>query len=228
MLRERAKDATAFVALNQYYADFMANYAAIDRERIHVIPQGSSWPATATANGPTAVREFVIGYFARICEDKGLHHLVDAFTLLAMIWDSPAIVFCAAGYLGASDRPYLERLQAKLCAAGLQDRFHYAGELDRVGKIDFLQSLDVMSVPTVYRESKGLSILEAWANAVPVALPAHGTFPELVEDTGGGLMHEPENPHALAATLKQLILDPERSAEHGRAGQAAICATPTS
>ena len=50
-----------------------------------------------------------------------------------------------------------------------------------------------MSVPTTYHESKGLSILEALANAVPVVLPAHGTFPELVADTGGGLSSTPGN-----------------------------------
>ena len=79
-----------------------------------------------------------------------------------------------------------------------------------------------MSVPTVYHESKGLSILEAWANAVPMVLPAHGTFPELIEDTGGGLLHEPENPRALAAALRELILDLARADVLGRQAQLAI------
>ena len=84
-----------------------------------------------------------------------------------------------------------------------------------------------MSVPTVYRESKGLSILEAWANAVPVVLPAHGTFPELIDDTGGGLLHEPENPQALADALRQMIRDPEAAAARGRQAQEAIRARYT-
>ena len=79
-----------------------------------------------------------------------------------------------------------------------------------------------MSVPTVYHESKGLSILEAWANAVPVVLPAHGTFPELIADTGGGILHEPENPQALAAALRETILDPTAAAMRGLAAQQAI------
>jgi glycosyltransferase involved in cell wall biosynthesis len=227
VLRERARDATAFVALNQYYADYMVNYASIERERIHVIPHGLKLAGHGTRVPTDAPREVVIGYFARICADKGLHHLVDAFMLLSKDQDLPPIVLRAAGYLGASDRPYLDQLHGKLKSAGLHDRFHYAGELDRAGKIAFLQSLDVMSVPTVYRESKGLSILEAWANAVPVVLPAHGTFPELIEDTGGGVLHEPENPRALAAALKEMILDPQRATDHGRAGQAAIQARYT-
>src|SRR4051794_38503176 len=39
-LRERAAEVDAFVALNHYYADFMANYLAVDRAKVHVIPHG--------------------------------------------------------------------------------------------------------------------------------------------------------------------------------------------
>jgi len=222
VMRERAQDVDAFVSLNRYYADFMSDYASIDRGQIHVIPHGLKLAGHGTRQRPADRREFVIGYFARICADKGLHHLVDAFALLAKDRDLPPIVLRAAGYLGNADRAYLERLHGKLRAVGLHDRFEYVGELDRAGKIQFLQSLDVMSVPTVYRESKGLSILEAWANAVPVVLPAHGTFPELVEDTGGGLLHEPENPQALAVALRELILDPNLAEAYGRQAQQAI------
>lgn len=222
-LRERVQDVTAFVALNRYYADFMVDYAGIEREKIHIIPHGLNLTGHGTRSRAENQREFRIGYFARICEDKGLHHLVDAFALLAQDGDlPPPVVLRAAGYMGQADRPYLERLQARLRAANLHDRFEYVGELDRAGKIDFLSSLDVMSVPTVYHESKGLSILEAWANAVPVVLPAHGTFPELIEDTGGGILHEPENPRALATALRQMILDPAAAARQGLAAQQAI------
>jgi len=220
-LVDRSRDVSAFVALNRYYADFMSEYASLPRERVHVIPHGLKLDGHGTRRTDDR-REVVIGYLARICEDKGLHHLVDALGILAQDTTLPRVVVRAAGYLGRSDRPYLDKLHARLRAAGLGDRFEYAGELDRAGKIAFLQSLDVMSVPTVYRESKGLSILEAWANAVPVVLPAHGTFPELIEDTGGGLLHEPANPAALAAALKVLILDPARAAACGLDAQRAI------
>ena len=90
------------------------------------------------------------------------------------------------------------------------------------GKIAFLQSLDLMSVPTVYHESKGNPVLEALANGVPVVLPRHGTFPEMIETTGAGLLCEPLDPAALADALAELILDPSRAADHGRRGHEAI------
>jgi glycosyltransferase involved in cell wall biosynthesis len=79
-----------------------------------------------------------------------------------------------------------------------------------------------MSLPTVYHESKGLSVLEAMANAVPVVLPAHGTFPELIEATRGGVLHAPDDPGALADALRQLMADRERAVAMGRSGQQAV------
>jgi glycosyltransferase involved in cell wall biosynthesis len=226
VLRERCADLAGLVALNHYYADFMADYLSVPRERIRVIPPGlklAGHAAGQNAGQPErSDRPLVIGYLSRICPEKGLHQLAEAFRLLAGEKGLPPIRLVAAGYLGSSERPYLERIRRQLAGWGLADRFDYLGELDRTAKIAFLESLDVMSVPTVHRESKGLPILEAWASAVPVVLPDHGAFSELIHDTGGGLLCEPESLSALAAGLKRMLLDPEFASECGRRAQEAV------
>lgn len=222
LLRERAADADAFVAINNYYANYMIDYLAINRPRIHVIPHGLRLTGHAARRERRPGDPVVVGYFARICEDKGLHLLVEACEILAKRVDVPLFVLHAAGYLGANDRGYLEKLESRAASGSLAGRFKYFGELDRDQKIAFLQSLDVMSVPTVYRESKGLPALEAMANAVPVVLPDHGSFTELIADTGGGLLHRPHDPADLAEKIAELLRDPARAAEFGRGGQSAI------
>jgi glycosyltransferase involved in cell wall biosynthesis len=222
VLRERAQDVTAFVSLNRYFADYMIDYLAIDRERVHVIPHGLNLAGHGTRRGTSPGEPFTIGYLARICYDKGLHQLVEAFKLLKDEPGLPPLRLRVAGYLGAGDRSYYAEVLAKVREWKLEQDFEYLGELDREQKVTFLQSLDVMSVPTVYRESKGLSILEAMANAVPVVLPAHGAFPELIEDTGGGLLCEPGDPASLARTLRQLVIDPSRAEELGRRAKEAV------
>ena len=97
------------------------------------------------------------------------------------------------------------------------------GEVDRPGKVAFLAGLDLLSVPTPYREPKALFLLEAMASGVPVVQPRHGAFPELIETTGGGILVEPNDAAALAEGLRSLIDDPARRrdlAERGRAGVA--------
>jgi glycosyltransferase involved in cell wall biosynthesis len=222
LLRERAAEVDAFIAMNRYYADFMAEYLAVDRARIHVIRHGLNLDGHGMRREKRPDEPRIIGYLARICEDKGLHLLVEACERLAQRSDMPHFVLHAAGYLGEGDRPYLDDLQSQVAAGQLAGRFRYHGELDRAQKIAFLQSLDVFSTPTVYRESKGLPALEAMANAVPVVLPDHGSFAELIADTGGGVLHRPHDPSDLAEKLAALLRDPVQATQLGRTGQQAI------
>ena len=80
----------------------------------------------------------------------------------------------------------------------------------------------MLSVPTTYREPKGLYVLEALANGVPVVQPRHGSFPELLEATGGGLLVKPDDPHDLAAALSRLLGDLAHREELGRKGKEAV------
>jgi glycosyltransferase involved in cell wall biosynthesis len=215
---ERAKDIEAFVALNHYYADFMSQYAQIPRHLIHVIPHGLNLNGYEATPADTA-RPLTIGYLARICPEKGLHNLIAAAELLLKDPSVPPFRLRAAGYLGTIDRPYLETIVQRTASWPDPGRFEYVGELDRAGKISFFQSLDVMSLPTVYRESKGIPAIEALACGVPVVLPNHGAFPELIERTAGGLLHHPTQPESLAAELKSLLQDPQRARELGQRGK---------
>jgi glycosyltransferase involved in cell wall biosynthesis len=220
ILRRRAAEVAALVAMNRYYADFMAEYLAVPRARIHVVPPGLNLAGHGTRRaGQSPLR---IGYLARVCPDKGLHQLAAALRILAEDHSLPPVCVQAAGYLDPADRLYLGEIQRQMAYSGLAERFRYVGELDRPGKIAFLQSCDVFALPTVYRESKGLSVFEAWANGVPAVLPAHGAFPEMIEDTGGGLLCPPDDTAALAEALKRMIRDPDFAAECGRRAQQAV------
>lgn len=221
LLRLRARDASALVAMTRYYAQAMADYLALDAADIDVIPHGLNLEGHGArrAGGFDGV---TIGYLARICPDKGLHQLIEALELLLDDADLPPLRLLAAGYLAPADAPYFADLQQRVAGWPARVGRSLRGELTRAEKIELLQSLDAFCLPTVYRESKGLSALEALANAVPVVLPAHGAFPELVADTGGGLLHEAGNAAALAAALRELIVDRARRDEFGRRGQAAI------
>jgi glycosyltransferase involved in cell wall biosynthesis len=220
-LRERAAEIDAFVALNHYYADFMTDYVGVPRARIHVIPHGLN----LIGHGTRADRgggEFTIGCLARVCPDKGLHNLIAAAEQLMADDRVPPFRIRAAGYLADADRPYLSTIQDRVATWKSPERFEYVGELTRDEKIAFLRSLDCMSLPSVYRESKGISAIEALANGVPLVVPEHGAFPELIEVTGGGMLHRPDDPQALADVLRELMASPRRAAELGNAGREVI------
>ncbi|HKY31879.1 MAG TPA: glycosyltransferase family 4 protein [Candidatus Polarisedimenticolia bacterium] len=227
-MRRKAADADAFVSPSLDYAGRMRDLLGLPTEKVHVVPLG----LRLEGHGDGAPRgddgRFVIGYLARISPEKGLHLLAEGFHELAAGGGarggegSRRIRLRVAGHLRPRDRGYLDGVRRSIRSWGLEESFEYVGEPDREGKIRFLSGLDVFSVPTVYRESKGLSVLEAMANGVPVAQPRHGSFPEMVEGTGGGLLFEPGSPVALAETLRQLRDDPARRRELGRLGREGV------
>jgi len=63
---------------------------------------------------------------------------------------------------------------------------------------------------------------DAMRAGLPVVLPDHGSYSELVADTGGGLLCRPHDAADLADKLKELLCDPVRATELGLVGQQAI------
>lgn len=246
-LRDRVRDFDGFITHSHYYAKHMAEVLQqpVQRTKAVISASGSSENAIGSAEpmpsaspgvpfhilplgidlaghdgAPHAANDpFTVGYFARICPEKGLHILVDAF--LRLHDKHPGTRLRVGGFLGERDRQYFEGILAQ--AAPLGTAFDFVGSpVTHAEKVAFLKSLDVFSVPTIYREPKGISILEALANGVPVVQPSHGAFPELIESTRGGLLFHPGNVGEFTLRLTELILDDSLRISLGRDGQKRI------
>ncbi|MCS6866987.1 MAG: glycosyltransferase family 4 protein [Gemmataceae bacterium] len=222
LIRANDRAVDAYISTSVYYADYMAQYLGIARSRIEVVPPGIQLAGHGAPRPVSTQEPFVIGYFARVCPEKGFHRLVEAFIRLRQQPGAPRASLKASGWLGANHRGYFEEQLKRLEAAGLRDDFEYVASPTHQAKVCFLRTLDVLCVPTTYREPKGLYVLEAWANGVPVVLPAHGAFPELVEATGGGLLVAPDSVEELADGLRRMLTDADLRGRAGQAGAAAV------
>jgi glycosyltransferase involved in cell wall biosynthesis len=206
----------AFFSVSDYYASFMSQYLGLPRGRVHTIPLGVNVEAHAPDAAPRPDRPFTVGYFARVAPEKGLHLLAEAYRLLRGMGGEGRLE--VAGYLAPEHREYLYGIRRRLEGWGLAGEFQYRGVLDRAGKLAFFRCVDALSVPSPYVEPKGLYLLEAMASGVPVVQPRHGAFPEMIANTGGGLLVEPGNPAAFAEALRKLRDDPALAADLGRRG----------
>jgi glycosyltransferase involved in cell wall biosynthesis len=221
LIAEQVRDVDLFIAVSRYYAGFMADYLRIPYGKVRTVPLGINLEGYDASPAPARAR-FTIGYLARIAPEKGLDRLCSAYRRLRKDGQLPVSRLEAAGYLADEHRGYLTGIEGEMHAAGLGDEFTYRGALDRSQKIAFLRGLDVLSVPTRYVEPKGLFALEALACAVPVVLPRHGAFPEIVERTSGGLLVDPQDETSLANGLLQMFQEPELATELRRSGAAAV------
>jgi glycosyltransferase involved in cell wall biosynthesis len=163
----------------------------------------------------------VLGYFARMCREKGVDLVVDVFLELRRRGKVPGLKLKIGGGCGPSDELVVAELTQKLAKAGALADVEFHKNVDREGKIAFLQNLSVFCTPALYGEAFGLYVIEAMAAGVPVVQPRHGGFPEIVEASGGGLIAEP-NASALAAAVESLLLDPAKARALGDAGRRAV------
>lgn len=221
LMASHGKSASAYTATSQYYAGHMAAYVGVDPVAIDVVPLGLD--LTGHGAGERADDDtFRVGYLARVCPEKGLHILVEAFRRLVDANGDRNLALHVAGWVGKRDEDYLAGIREQVDAWGLSDRVDFRHDFDRAEKVRFLGTLDVLSVPTPYREPKGLFALEAMANGVPVVLPAHGSFPEYVERTGGGVLVPDATPEHVADGIQTLIDDPDLRRRLGEAGRRGV------
>jgi len=174
----------------------------------------------ATDNGQRTVP--VLGYFARMCPEKGLDRLVEAFVLLKGREGTQQLKLRVGGSLGPSDESFVDELRARLKALGLLGDVEFCPNLDRTAKQAFLRSLTLFCVPALYGEAFGLYVIEAMASGVPVVQPRVAAFPELIDRTGGGVLYEAADAAALADAVERLLSDPDRLRELGESGRKAV------
>jgi glycosyltransferase involved in cell wall biosynthesis len=217
LIRSRAADVDLFLPTSEFYAWSMSAYLGIPREGMRVAPVGINLQGHEFVPRRHAT-PFRVGYMARIAPEKGLHVLCRALRELCRRHGPERFQIEAAGYLAPEHRRYLAGIRQELGDA----RLHYHGEVDRAGKIRLLQSIDALSVPCTFDEPKGLYVLEAMANGVPVVQPRRGAFPEIIEKTGGGLLVEPDNPEALADGIESLAADQALAGGLGRCGHEGV------
>jgi len=222
LIRDNAGEMNGQLATSVYYADFMAGYLGLPRESIQVVYPGIRLNGYHIPREPRRDGPLTIGYFARICPEKGFHQIAEAFRLLRAQSGAPRCRLKISGWLGGNNLGYFESQMQKLREAGLGDDVEHLPSPNHAGKIEFFRGIDVLSVPTVYREPKGMYVLEALASGVPVVQPRHGAFPELLDATGGGLLVDPDSPQALAVGLRQMLDDHDFRHECGRRGRAVV------
>ena len=193
-------DVDLFCSHSKWYADQMSEYLRLPRERFCGIPlQIEDCADDWLAARKSASAEVTIGYFARICPEKGAFRLLDAASRVLRRKDS--LRFQIAGYLPGLHKAAFEKRLRKL-QREFGDRVNWQGSpADRAQKFGCLSQFDWLCVPAPYAEPKGLYVLEAALAGVPSIVPAHGAFPERIAALGAGRLFAADSDAELDAAL---------------------------
>jgi len=208
------------ISPSRFFADLMGQRLGMAPEKILPLSNG------ITLDGYPMERvepsEPTLGYFARICAEKGLDLLVDAFIQLKQSGEHPRLKLAVAGTLPKENESFLEEQKRKITATGLDQLAVFRPNLNREEKIDFLSRLALFCVPARVPEAFGLYVIEAMAAGVPVVLPDLGAFPEILEKTGGGITYSTTEPESLLHALGEQLRDPAGCSAMGEQGRAGI------
>ena len=186
----------------------------VDLDRFTPLGHPSGRPDAASGPRCVAVGRFVA--------QKGLDTLVAAWAVVLAGW--PAAL-PPPGLVLVGDGPQRDRLDAQVRAAGLAPHIRFTGALPRPAVVAELQQAQVFALPVrrrlagLYAEGLGLAAVEAAACGLPVVVGRSGGAPETVVDGVTGAAVPPEDPAALAAALRPLLLDPDRARAMGAAGR---------
>ncbi|HUW17942.1 MAG TPA: glycosyltransferase family 4 protein [Sedimentisphaerales bacterium] len=222
MVRERTDDVDAFIAVSKYYADVMRKRLGLGAGRVHVVHTGISLDGYEARGAEPEVP--TVGFLSRMCFNKGLDTLVEAFVRLKKNDRLKNARLRIAGGKNRSDEAFINKIRRRIESCGLVDDVEFVPRFDRDSKLSFFRSLSVLSVPEKQPVAYAEYMLEALAAGVPVVEPASGAFPELAQMTGGAVLFEPNDIGGLVSALERVLLDVDYARQLGRQGREAVLA----
>ncbi len=157
------------------------------------------------AGGARAERPYFL-FVGRLERLKGADVLIEAFRSYR---DADLLI---AG-TGEEDAPLRSR------AAGL-DHVRFLGHVPQAGLAELYAGATALLVPSVGYEVFGLVVLEAFARGTPAIVHDLGALPELIADSGGGLVYR--TPAELVEALGRMQGDPSLRDELGQRGRSAL------
>lgn len=215
LVRENCRHFDRLLTHSQWYAEHLGESIGLPAEQFEQIPLSLNCelPESVTTDRDDS-SPHTIGYFARLCPEKGIDRFLQAAQSVA--GQDDAMRFCVAGYLPELHQSWFQtRLHRAQQAIGAERVQWLGSPLSRDAKLQMLQSLDVLCVPSVYREPKGLFLLEAALVGVPALVPHHGAFPERIAGLGHGWTYPADSD----AALEEAMLDSADRIQPELAGQ---------
>ena len=209
-------------------SDVLECYPFLDASRVRVVHNGIDtslyYPVEETSVltrvGIDVARPYVV-FVGRITRQKGVAHLVRA----ASWFDPDAQILLLAG---APDTPEIAAEISSAVSSLQASREGVVWVQEMLPREDILQALThatVFCCPSIY-EPQGIVNLEAMACETAVVASAVGGIPEVVADGSTGLLvpYTPDDAEtferAFADAVNDLLRDPARATEMGRAGRA--------
>ncbi len=177
------------------------------------VPQAAHWRSELRRQHGVPDSSTVIVQVSRLEAWKGQGLHLGALSLLKDLdgW----VCWFVGGPQNSPEQRYLDELKKTAAKLGIAGRVHFLGQ--RADVPELLAAADVFCQPNEEPEPFGIVFVEALWAGLPVVSTALGGALEIVNETCGFLVR-PDDPEALAQSLRCLIESPELRRRLGQAG----------
>ncbi len=150
-------------------------------------------------------------FVGRMEPRKGLIHLLRAFRKLQRDGVRARLLLVGTGHGEREARRYVLTRQL--------ENVEFLGRVPEGQKAQLFKTADIYVSPATGRESFGIVLLEAMSAGAPIICSDIHGYRGVVRRDRDGLLVEPGNADALAASMRRLIDDPQLRAQLSRAGE---------
>jgi len=218
LMADALRQLDGIVAVSEYCQQEVSRRSGLDIEDITVIRSGldleSFSPRETSDQSP-----MVVGYLARLAEEKGALVALEAFELLRERPGLETLQLHMGGSVAPGNQPIVKTLKT---AASRQEGIRIHTNMTQSEKAAFLSTVSVLCVPGRHHEVAALYALEAMASGVPIVAAQNGGAEEWVKATGGGVTYPAGDMRAMLDAVESLLKDPARRAEMGSTAQSIV------
>lgn len=180
----------AFIVLSEFQRDLMVR-AGLPASRVWVKP--NFYPGMPNVI-PWSERPDRVVFAGRLSEEKGVAHLLDAW----IAWGRSAPELRILG-----DGPLRRSLETKARASGCA-RVAFLGQVASAVAETEISRARLLVLPSVWFETFGMVLREAFAFGTPAAVSDIGPLPSVVEQGLTGIVFAPGDPAALLKAVREV------------------------
>ena len=206
----KLRRADAVVVVSRALSDFLVERYDVEPERVAVVPNGADLERFRPDTPSELTRDDGrprIGFVGSFQQFHGLDLLAGMVEAVAAARSEARFLFVGGGD-GAED------LKRRL---DLGERATFTGRVPHGRVPGLVASLDVGVIADAAPYQCPLKLIEWMAAGRAIVAPRHGPIEDLVEDGVHALLFEPRDRDALVAKVLELIDDPARRRDLGRA-----------
>ena len=152
-------------------------------------------------------KNIIFGFIGGIGYYKGVHQLVEAFTMMPYTYKQNAFLKLYGKY---DENYFCTMRETLLKKEAYSEHVMFFGRYSQNDIEEITNSIDIMVLPSICADTAPQTIFESFSCQVPIIAPKIGGFPDFIKDDINGLLYNSGSVESLKDKLIYIIDNPDK------------------